>query len=57
MHHFFILVAFSISFTATMLPFKLTFLSDQFEFLTGDATAIDVGFRLAFIMDAMNCPP
>lgn len=40
-----------------MLPFEITFLSDLYEFVAKDGTLTDVGFRLAFTMDAMNCPP
>ena len=47
----------TILFSATMLPFKITFLSDMYEFTGAEAKKTDVGFRLAFIMDAVNCPP
>ena len=46
-----------LSLSATMLPFKITFLSDLYEFTAADAAQMDVGFRLDFFMDNMNCPP
>ena len=40
-----------------MLPFKLTFLSDLFEFVDADGGETDVGFRLVYTMDSLMCPP
>ena len=43
-----------------MIPFVITFMSDEYEFIEdakSEAAGTDVGFRLFFIMDAVNCPP
>ena len=46
--------------SATVLPFQLVFMSDHFEFAQNalsEASAMDTGFKLTYMMDAMNCPP